>query len=144
VPARTLKQTHVKHSATVAAEIDRGPAPHRRPDDAVDLLAVADAAAVLMPCHFLIATVKMRPGDVMMMAEFAAPQTREIGFGGIGPCSASAVGPPVVGRRRSCSRSRDRPACRRWQASQAQEQVLDPAVRHAHDLGGAEPACRCG
>jgi Nucleotidyl transferase AbiEii toxin, Type IV TA system len=34
------------------------------------------------------------------------------------PCSASAVGPPIVGRRsRSCSRSQGRPACRRWRAS---------------------------
>ena len=28
--------------------------------------------------------------------------------------------------------------------AQAQEHVLDPAVRHTHDLGGAERACRCG
>jgi hypothetical protein len=28
--------------------------------------------------------------------------------------------------------------------AQAQEHVLDPAVRHTHDLGGAERKCRCG
>jgi hypothetical protein len=28
--------------------------------------------------------------------------------------------------------------------AQAQEHILDPAVRHAHDLGGAERACRRG
>jgi len=76
----------------VAAEVDRWPAPHRQPDDAVDLLAVADAAVVLTPRHFLDVTEKIPPGDVMMMPEFAAPQTREIGLGAIGVGAVKAVG----------------------------------------------------
>ena len=62
----------------VPAEIDRGPTPHRQPDDAVDLLAFADAAAVLTPRHFLGVAEKIPPGDMVMVPEFAAPQARVV------------------------------------------------------------------
>jgi len=64
----------------VAAEVDRRPAPHRQSDDAIDLLAVADAAEILPPGRLAGVADEIRPGDVVMMAEFTAAQTGEIGF----------------------------------------------------------------
>src|SRR3984885_5585555 len=81
-----------RRGPSTPTEIDRGPTPHRQPDDAVDLLAVADAAAVLTPRHFLGVAEKIPPGDMVMVPEFAAPQAREIGFGGIGAGAVEAVG----------------------------------------------------
>src|SRR6478735_10209814 len=74
----------------VAAEVDRRPAPHRQPDDVVDLLAVADAAEILPPGRFAAIANEIRPGDMVVMAEFAAAQTGEIGFCAIGAGAADA------------------------------------------------------
>ena len=77
----------------VTAEVDRRPAPHRQPDDAVDLLAVADAAEILPPGRFAGIANEIGSGDMVVMAEFAAAQTGEIGFRtvGAGAVDAEAV-----------------------------------------------------
>ena len=64
----------------IAAEIDRWPAAHRQADNAVRLLAVADAAEVLAPGCLLGIAEEIRPSDVVVMPEFAAAQTGEVGF----------------------------------------------------------------
>ena len=56
-----------------------------------DLLAVADAAQVLTPRHFLGVADKIWPGDMVVVPEFAAAQTREVGFGAIGAGAVEAV-----------------------------------------------------
>src|SRR6201989_119823 len=63
----------------VAAEVDRRPAPHRQSDDAIDLLAVADAAEILPPGRLAGVADEIRPGDVVLMAGATAAQTGEIG-----------------------------------------------------------------
>lgn len=75
----------------VAAEIHRRPAPHRQSDHAVDLLAVADAAQVLAPGRLLGIANKIGSGDVVVMSEFAATQTGEVGFRAIGAGAVDAV-----------------------------------------------------
>jgi hypothetical protein len=75
----------------VAAEIDRRSAPHRQSNHAVDLLAVADAAQVLAPSGLLSIADKVRPGDVVVMSEFAATQSGEVGFGTIGAGAVDAI-----------------------------------------------------
>ena len=57
----------------VTAEIDRRTAPHRQSDHAVNLLAVADATQVFAPGRLLGVAEKIRPSDVVVMSEFAAP-----------------------------------------------------------------------
>src|SRR3954464_11517396 len=74
----------------VAAEVDRRPAPHRHPDDAVDLVAVTDAAEVLTPGRLAGITDEIRPGDMVVMSEFTAAQTGEIGFRAIGAGAVDA------------------------------------------------------
>lgn len=61
----------------VATEINRRLAPHRQSNHAVDLLAVADTAQVLPPGGLLSVANKVRLGDVVVMAEFAAMQTEK-------------------------------------------------------------------
>ena len=80
----------------VAAEVDRWPASHRLSDDAVCLLAVTDPAEVLPPGCLLSVAREIWPGDMMMMAEFAPAQAREIGFGAIGAGASDAVALLVV------------------------------------------------
>jgi Zn-dependent peptidase ImmA (M78 family) len=58
----------------VAAEIDRRFATHPQPDNTIDLVAIADAAQVLAPSRLLGITDEIRPGDMVMMPKFAAPQ----------------------------------------------------------------------
>src|SRR5664279_970583 len=62
----------------VAAEIHRRLAPHRQTNNAVDLLAVADATVVLSPGGFLGIAEEVRPGEVVVMPQLAAAQAREI------------------------------------------------------------------
>src|SRR6187551_1244820 len=73
-------------------------------------------------------------------------EQRARGDGEITPARLAA--PPWMGRR-SRARIADRAAAAwtDWSAvgigpAQAPEHVLDPAVAHAHDLGGTERACR--
>src|SRR4051794_9351679 len=68
----------------VAAEVHRRPAAHRQAGEAVDLLAIADAAQVLTPGGLLSVTQEIRPGDVVMVPEFTATQPREVGLRAIG------------------------------------------------------------
>ena len=83
-------------SLPIAAEIDRRLAPHRQPDDAVDLLTVIDAAEVLAPGCFPGVADEIRPGDVVVMSEFAAAQAGEIGFCAIGAGAPDAEAILVV------------------------------------------------
>ena len=80
----------------IAAEIDRRLAPHRQPDDAIHLLAVADAAEVLAPGRLAGVTDEIGSGDVVVMSKFAAAQPGEIGFRGIGAGTADAEAILVV------------------------------------------------
>src|SRR6185369_6152333 len=80
----------------VSAKIHRRWTPHRQPGHAVDLLAVADAAQVLAPGGLLGVAQKIPPGDVVVMTEFAAAQTREVGFRAIGAGAVDAVALLVV------------------------------------------------
>src|SRR5689334_21210439 len=75
----------------IAAEIDRWPAAHRQTDNTVRLLAVADAAEVLAPGCLLGIAEEIRPSDVVVMPEFAAAQTGEVGFYAIGAGAFDAV-----------------------------------------------------
>jgi hypothetical protein len=68
----------------VATEIHRWLAPHRQADNAVHLLAVADAAVVLSPAGFLGIAAEIPPGDMVVMPQLAAAQTREEGLAPIG------------------------------------------------------------
>ena len=95
----------------VTAEVDRRSAPHRQPGHAVDLLAVADPAQVLAPSGFLCVADKIPPGDVVVTAEFAATQTREVGFGAIGAGAVETVALPWWLIRRMA-----KPACSLFQA----------------------------
>jgi hypothetical protein len=78
----------------VTAKVHRRSAPHRQSHDAVDLLAVADAAQVLAPSRLLSVTNKIRPGDVVVMSEFAATQAGEVGFSAVGAGAVDAVAVP--------------------------------------------------
>ena len=80
----------------VAAEVDRWPASHRLSDNAVCLLAVTNPAEVLPPGCLLSVAREIWPGDMMMMAEFAPAQAREVGFGAIGAGASDAVALLVV------------------------------------------------
>ncbi len=70
----------------IAAEVDRWPASHRQSGDAIDLLAVTDAALVLTPGRLLGVAEEIGPGDVVVMPKFTAtqtgrpPRTGEVGF----------------------------------------------------------------
>src|SRR4051794_33095931 len=75
----------------VAAEVHRRPAAHRQAGEAVDLLAIADAAQVLTPGGLLSVTQEIRPGDVVMVPEFATAQPREVGLRAIGAGAVYAV-----------------------------------------------------
>jgi hypothetical protein len=78
------------------AKVHRRSAPHRQSHDAVDLLAITDAAQVLAPGCLLGVANKIPPGDVMVMPEFAATQPREVGFGAVGAGAVDAVALLVV------------------------------------------------
>src|SRR4051812_6681255 len=80
----------------IAAEIHRRAAAHRQPRDAINLLAVADAAQVLAPGRLLGVANKIGSGDMVVVSEFAAPQTREIGFRAVGAGAIDAVALLVV------------------------------------------------
>ena len=80
----------------VAGKINRRPAPHGQSDDAIRLLAVADAAQVLTPSRLLGITDEIWPGDVVVMPEFTAAQPGEVGFGAIGAGAVDAVTVLVV------------------------------------------------
>jgi hypothetical protein len=80
----------------VATEIDRRPASHCQPDDAIHLLAVTDAAEVLAPGRLSGVTDEIGSGDVVVMSEFAAAQAGEIGFRGIGAGTVDAEAVLVV------------------------------------------------
>ena len=60
-------------------------------DDAMRLLTVADPAQVFPPGRLLGIAEEIRPGDMMVMAELAAAQAREIGFRAIGACAVETV-----------------------------------------------------
>jgi hypothetical protein len=60
----------------VSAKVDRRRAPHRQLDDAVDLLTVTDHAKILTPGCFLGVASKIRAGDMVVMSELGATQTR--------------------------------------------------------------------
>ena len=75
----------------IAAKIDRWPASHRQADDAVHLLAVADAAEVLAPGCLLGIAEEIRPSDVVVMPEFAPAQAGEVGFCAIGAGAVDTV-----------------------------------------------------
>ena len=75
----------------VAAEVDRGSQPHRQLDDAVRLLAVADAARIFPPGRFLSVAEEIGPGDVVMVADLAAAQAGEEGLCAVGAGTVQAV-----------------------------------------------------
>ena len=54
---------------------------HSRPHNAMSLRAVVDAAVVFAPCHFAGVGVQIRPGDMVVRADFGAAQAREVAFG---------------------------------------------------------------
>lgn len=58
----------------VAAEINRGPAPHRQADNTMRLIAVADATGIFLPGCFLGVADQIWPGDVVVMPKLAAAQ----------------------------------------------------------------------
>lgn len=60
------------------------------------LLAIRDAPVVLTPRHFGCVGIQVRTGDVVMRADFGAPQAREERLGLIGAGFAVAVGLLVV------------------------------------------------
>ena len=64
---------------------------HRQSDNAIDLVAVADAAQVLTPSRLLGITDEIGSGDMVMVSEFAAPQPGEIGFRPVGAGAVDAV-----------------------------------------------------
>ena len=74
----------------VAREVDGGPASQGQPDNAIRLLAVADAAEVLPPSRLLSVAREIWPGEMMMMSEFAAAQAGEIGLRAIGAGAGDA------------------------------------------------------
>ena len=69
---------------------------HRPADDAMHLLAVADAAEILAPGRFLGVAHEIRPGNVVVMAEFAPAQAAEVGFSAVGAGIVDAVAVLVV------------------------------------------------
>jgi hypothetical protein len=83
-------------AATVAAEVDRWLTAHRQFDYAVDLLTVAGAAEILPPSCLLSIASEVTSGDVMMVADLAPPQTREVGLSTIGAGPVHAVANLVI------------------------------------------------
>ena len=71
--------------------IDRWLALHRQANNAVHLLAVADAAVVLSPACFLGIAAEIPPGDMVVMPQLAAAQTREEGLAPIGAGAIDAL-----------------------------------------------------
>jgi hypothetical protein len=80
----------------VAREVDRRSAPHRQADDAIDLLAVADATEVVAPDGLLGVAKQIGACDVMVMTGFATAQAGEIGFCPVGAGTVDAVALLVV------------------------------------------------
>src|SRR5664279_948788 len=75
----------------VAAEVHRWPAVHRQADNAVQLLAVADATGVFSPGGFLGVAEEISAGDVVMMPNLPAAQPREEGLCTVGAGAVEAV-----------------------------------------------------
>src|ERR1700722_9760016 len=68
----------------VTAKIDAGLSEHRQPHDLVHLIAVTIPAVILAPRGFLSEPQPVWRGDVVMVADLAAPHAAEIAFGHIG------------------------------------------------------------
>jgi hypothetical protein len=64
----------------IAAEIDRGRADHGLSHHGMRLLPIADPTKVLTPCGLPRVANEVGPGDVMMVSQFGATQTREVRF----------------------------------------------------------------
>ena len=67
----------VASALPVAAPIYAGRRLHRQPHHAAHLRAVGDPPVILAPCALLRVANEIRAGDVMMVADLAAPQAGE-------------------------------------------------------------------
>jgi hypothetical protein len=60
------------------------------------LLAIGDAPQILTPGRLLGVAQEKRPGDVLVMSEFATTQPGEIGFGAVGAGTVDAAAVLVI------------------------------------------------